>query len=314
MGAASAQPNVATDPSHACEDRLEDCPVWAASGECEENPSFMLQKCAHSCGSCDQLLHDCVPKGPDALKPGDIHAMFSRARTLARYSPTVLSADPWVLQYDSFLTTAEAAELIVAGGTRGFDRSRAGLHGEGLIEKRTSSTSWCNVKACEDNAVVRRVKARMLDILRMPEPNAEHLQTLRYEVGQFYAVHHDQNADPRSVWGPRVYTFFLYLSDVEEGGGTRFPRLNLTVTPRVGRALVWPSVYDHDVFEADMRTEHEAMPVLVGEKYAMNAWLHIREFVRPFLIGCNGSAVSEPSPEGESEAADGDLGGMSSAV
>ena len=60
-------------------------------------------------------------------------------------------------------------------------------------------------------------------------------QTLRYEPGQYYRVHHDQNAHPRSPWGPRLFTFFLYLNSVEEGGGTRFPKLNLTVEPRPGR-------------------------------------------------------------------------------
>ena len=34
---------------------------------------------------------------------------------------------------------------------------------------------------------------------------------------------------PKALCGPRVFTFFLYLSDVEEGGGTRFPYLNATV-------------------------------------------------------------------------------------
>ena len=48
---------------------------------------------------------------------------------------------------------------------------------------------------------------------------------LRYDVGQFYKQHHDQNASPDSLMGVRLYTFFLYLSDVEEAGGpTHFAR------------------------------------------------------------------------------------------
>jgi prolyl 4-hydroxylase len=32
--------------------------------------------------------------------------------------------------------------------------------------------------------------------------------------------------------GPRILTFFLYLSDVEAGGGTRFDKLGYTIMPK----------------------------------------------------------------------------------
>lgn len=98
-----------------------------------------------------------------------------------------------------------------------------------------------------------------------------------------------------------MYTFFLYLSDVDEGGGTRFPRLNLTVTPAIGRALIWPSVRDDDVNVADMRTEHEALAVVAGEKYAANFWVHMREFQRPLALGCGNFGSSMDSAEESDE-------------
>ena len=56
---------------------------------------------------------------------------------------------------------------------------------------------------------------------------------LEYQVGQFYKVHSDYIDQHRnSACGIRVATFFLYLNDVEEGGGTRFPNLDLTVEPK----------------------------------------------------------------------------------
>ena len=63
---------------------------------------------------------------------------------------------------------------------------------------------------------------------------------------------------------------FLYLSDVEEGGGTHFNSQNITVQPKQGSAVIWPSVLDDDPNLKDYRTDHEALPVIKGVKYAAN--------------------------------------------
>jgi prolyl 4-hydroxylase len=88
--------------------------------------------------------------------------------------------------------------------------------------------------------------------------------------------------------GPRLFTFFLYLNDVEEGGHTNFTKLGFSVAPKAGRALLWPSVRNDDPTRKDPRTEHEASPVLRGEKFAANAWLHMYDFKTPFKVGCTG--------------------------
>ena len=54
-----------------------------------------------------------------------------------------------------------------------------------------------------------------------------------------------------------MLTLFLYLNDVEEGGGTHFPLLDITVQPKKGSALLWPSVVDEDIEQKDFRTDHE---------------------------------------------------------
>ena len=87
----------------------------------------------------------------------------------------------------------------------------------------------------------------------------------------------------------RILTFFLYLSDVEEGGETSFPLLGLSVKPKMGRALLWPSVLDEDPGAIDPRTSHEARPVIRGRKYAANSWIHSHDYVKPNLWGCTGT-------------------------
>lgn len=121
--------------------------------------------------------------------------------------------------------------------------------------------------------------------------------------------------------GVRLLTLYLYLNDVEEGGGTNFDKLDITVMPKRGRALLWPSVLDSDPNTQDGRTTHQALAV--GKnliKYGANvseacetcerdmdrqicswqctdflfpsllcpqAWFHQRDFKGPNLEGCH---------------------------
>ena len=86
--------------------------------------------------------------------------------------------------------------------------------------------------------------------------------------------------------GPRILTFFLYLSDVEEGGATNFVGLKLPVKPKKGRALLWPSVLDSNPMEKDPRTDHEAQDVIQGVKFGANAWIHMFDYMEPQKRGC----------------------------
>jgi prolyl 4-hydroxylase len=63
--------------------------------------------------------------------------------------------------------------------------------------------------------------------------------------------------------------------------------LNVTVQPKRGRAVLWPSVLDHKPSLRDDRTDHEAVHVRKGTKYGANYWLHMWEFQRPNEAGCS---------------------------
>lgn len=58
----------------------------------------------------------------------------------------------------------------------------------------------------------------------------------------------------------------MQLQDVEEGGGTAFPFVNLLVKPRKGSMLFWYNL--HASGDRDYRTKHAACPVLKGSKWS----------------------------------------------
>ena len=234
--------------------------------------------------------HDCNDIGEDSITEGGITAAMEHMLGMAELTPSVLSKDPWVVQLDTFIDADEVADVIRVGG-HNFSRSLAGF-ADGFVPARTSYTSWCNIPSCENDDVMLRLKAKIIGALgSCPMKNTEHLQVLRYEPGQFYKAHHDQNSPYDSAPGPRIFTFFLYLSEVAEGGETHFPQLDLSVRPKPGRAIVWASVRDDVIYMDDPRTQHEARTVIEGVKYAANFWTHLRDFQTPHGAACGTGAV-----------------------
>jgi prolyl 4-hydroxylase len=301
-----------------CKNSHTSCAFWAVLGECKDNAGYMTVNCAPVCESCEQLhVETRCPMDPDAidaLYPGDLDTMFQEIITnpdFQQYEPKVLSrpdytpgdtaetADyqlgPWLVVFDNAMSGEEADRLVELGGITGYelsadvgDKKEDGTYTAQTNSGRTSTNAWC-IDDCYADPTARVVMDRIANITYTPEMNSEYLQLLRYEEGQFYQIHNDyipyQRQRPQGV---RILTFYFYLNDLEEkdGGGTHFPKLNLTVTPRKGRAVLWPSILSKSPNRKDTRTDHQAMPVLSGVKYGANAWIHQRDYKTPNRKGC----------------------------
>ena len=303
-----------------CKLRHQLCSFWAAIGECDANPSYMTLQCAPACQSCEQISFETrCPFDKDEpgvwYKSGQLNEMFnniiSNTTIQELYAPKVISNDPWIITLEDFATKEECDTLIELGGALGYKRSEdvgEVVNFDGTVqgvqsEFRTSTNAWC-VDKCYNHTVTQDIQKRIEDLISIPEINYEYLQLLKYEEDQFYEVHHDYIAididRPQSV---RILTIFLYLNDLpqqdqgqgEDGngdddeavnGGTNFDTLDITVTPKRGRIVIWPSVLDKYPTMKDPRTDHEALPVLKGVKYGANAWVHNKDFKTPHSKGC----------------------------
>lgn len=67
-----------------------------------------------------------------------------------------------------------------------------------------------------------------------------------------------------SLSANRLISVVLYLNDVHAGGETHFPDYDISVRPKKGRIVFFPSFFTH---------MHEAKPVAEGEKYVVVTWL-----------------------------------------
>ena len=225
-----------------------------------------------------------------------------------QYDINIVSTDPWIVTFDNFLTDDEV-DAIISTQKRWERSTDSGLTnefgetGRVLSSGRTSTNSWCD-QYCQDHPLVKNAMKKIEEVTFIPKDNYESFQVLHYDFGQYYKTHHDFGIEDNALaCGPRILTFFLYLSDVEEGGETNFPTLNIAVKPKKGRALLWPSVLDSNLNRIDSRTRHEAKPVIKGIKYAANAWIHLFNYAVPNLWACTGS-VDEMSEDNEEEIID----------
>ena len=218
---------------------------------------------------------------------GGISRMFERVLAdFPQYSPRMLSHDPWVILFDSFLSDEEADHLIGQCEPNRWRLAGTGANQALQSSVRNASMCWCDWAACRQHELTTRIETRIAELTLTPINNSEKIQVVRYWPGQYYRSHHDQGSSPRTPQGARLYTFFMYLSSVEEGGGTHFNDLGITVNASKGSAVLWPSLMDVDVSLPELRTHHESLPVVRGLKYAANAWIHMHDYRRLEDAGC----------------------------
>lgn len=109
---------------------------------------------------------------------------------------------------------------------------------------------------------------------------AEDLQVANYGIGGHYEPHFDfarkTEKDAFSSFGAgnRIATWLTYFSDVEQGGATVFPATGGYVRPKKGSAAFWYNLFASG--EGDYTTRHAACPVLIGNKWVGNKWIHER--------------------------------------
>ena len=113
---------------------------------------------------------------------------------------------------------------------------------------------------------------------------------VKYRAGEGFGDHTDffapQSADDGDrMSGQRIFTAIFYLNDDFVGGETVFPLLNITVTPKKGKMLLFRNVLRKNRPGkppiVDGRTLHRGNVLLPGskeDKYAVNLWVLEKPF------------------------------------
>lgn len=192
----------------------------------------------------------------------------------------VLADDPLVMTIDDVLQPGEAEHIIGLAADR-LDRAKVSMDADyAVIEGRSGSNCWLRY---DDDAVVKRIGERIAALVDMPLEHAEAMQVIHYGETQEYRPHFDaydlgtaKGQRCCRFGGQRLVTALVYLNRADEGGGTGFPELGLTVDAEPGRMVVFHNTAAEDRTVPHPGSLHAGLPVTRGEKWAFNLWFHAR--------------------------------------
>ncbi|XP_039511523.1 prolyl 4-hydroxylase subunit alpha-1a isoform X1 [Pimephales promelas] len=193
---------------------------------------------------------------------------------------------PRIVRYHEIITEKEMEKVKELAKPR-LRRATISNPITGVLETaqyRISKSAWL---AAYEHPVVDHINQRIEDITGLDMKTAEELQVANYGVGGQYEPHFDfgRKDEPDAFkelgTGNRIATWLFYMSDVSAGGATVFPEVGAAVKPMKGTAVFWYNLFPSG--EGDYSTRHAACPVLVGNKWVSNKWIHERgqEFRRP---------------------------------
>lgn len=161
---------------------------------------------------------------------------------------------------------------------------------------RIAKTAWIS---SERDSVAERIERRLGEILNIEMGQSEDLQVVNYGLGGFYGPHLDSARSTKAnnktfsdetdsvpisdlQRNDRLATILIYLNQVEAGGATVFPRLNVTLAPIERSAVVWFNIMEDG--RTDEMTLHTGCPVLLGSKWIATKWP--REQANTFARPC----------------------------
>uniref|UniRef100_A0A8C4V171 procollagen-proline 4-dioxygenase n=1 Tax=Falco tinnunculus TaxID=100819 RepID=A0A8C4V171_FALTI len=176
----------------------------------------------------------------------------------------VVWIQPYVALYHDFISDAEAETIKGLAGPRLQRSVVASGEKQQKAEYRISKSAWLKDTA---DPVVRALEQRIAAVtgLDLRPPYAEYLQVVNYGLGGHYEPHFDHAT----------------LSAVEAGGSTAFVYANFSVPVVKNAALFWWNLRRNG--DGDGDTLHAGCPVLAGDKWVANKWIHEhgQEFRRP---------------------------------
>ncbi|XP_067623244.1 uncharacterized protein [Eurosta solidaginis] len=215
-------------------------------------------------------------------------------RLLAPFKVEEHSLDPLVLTFHDFIADTKIATIKYLA-TPHMQRStvRDVVTFSKETDFRISKNAWLSY---QEHEYMFDMLRDLRDISGLDVTRCEKLQVANYGLGGHYEPHWDFYLTSERIpegLGNRMATAIFYLTEVEQGGATAFPYLNVAIKPKKGNVLFFYNL--HRSLAGDYRTRHGGCPVLKGSKWIANIWINdiTQAFKRPCLLH-NDDEISKP--------------------
>lgn len=179
---------------------------------------------------------------------------------------TVYSTEPYIAQYDNWLTDADIATILSKDFE--FVTGRVRLKDGSL---KVNAIRQCLTHRIEygDDHYFDLLTHRVADFFSVPTvAYIEPLPMMKYQPSDYFDWHTDLTGGFATQ---RTATMIMYLNDDFEGGDTCFQHLDLRIKPRRGSALVYN-------YSPEQPLLHRGEAVIAGNKYILNAFVRNGEF------------------------------------
>ena len=195
----------------------------------------------------------------------------------------LIHTDPNIFLIDHFLTESELKyfDQYISESTSDFRDSFTEDNASDVIYTRDRTSKFCFITKSKDHKI-RSIESRVADLTGISSQNIEPFQIIHYTSGQQFTTHHDAGTLVEEKYiellhPRRLATLVVYLNDLPfPNGFTEFPKLNLSILPKRGQALLFCNILPNG--EADLRVIHKALPVHSPlQKYGLNIWISEKE-------------------------------------
>jgi len=149
-----------------------------------------------------------------------------------------------------------------------------------VSEVRTNSATYLYHGSLD--IISRYIELKITQSVGEALEHSEPMSLLRYAPGEYYKPHVDFFNPKLNVskglladGGQRTASAVTYLVAPTSGGGTSFPRINLTVPAKTGSTLWFRNCGEDGL--PDERSLHSGDTVDEGQKWVVTKWFHERE-------------------------------------